>query len=145
VKAQVEASPSPPFRLVVRSNAAPIGAIFGGIGLLAAAAVGLLRLDRIPLTLCVFKGLTGLPCPTCGSTRALGRLFALDFADALAMNPFTTLVAVLVAAWAAADLVLLPRRQALDVEVSRPFAFALRVAALVLFLANWAYLIAAGR
>ena len=126
-------------------TAPPLGAIFGGIGLLAAAAVSLLRLDRIPLTLCVFKGLTGLPCPTCGSTRALGRLFALDFAGALAMNPFTTLVAVLVAGWAVADLALLPRRRALDLDVPKRLGFALRVVALVLFLANWVYLIAAGR
>jgi len=132
-------------RLVARSSAPPLGAIFGGIGLLAAAAVGLLRLDRIPLTLCVFKALTGLPCPTCGSTRALGRLFALDFAGALAMNPFTALVAVLVAGWAVADLALLPRRRALDLEVPKRLGFALRVGALVLFLANWVYLIAAGR
>jgi hypothetical protein len=130
---------------VVRSSAPPLGAIFGAIGLFAAALVGLLRLDRIPLPLCVFKGLTGLPCPTCGSTRALGRLFALDLAGAFAMNPFTTLVAVRVAAWAVADLALLPRRQALDLEVPRSLRFALRVAALVLFLANWVYLIAAGR
>jgi len=132
-------------RLVARSSAPPLGAIFGGIGLLAAAAVGLLRLDRIPLTLCVFKGLTGLPCPTCGSTRALGRLFALDFAGALGMNPFTTLVAVLVAGWAVADLALLPRRRALGLEVPKRLGFALRVGALVLVLANWVYLIAAGR
>jgi len=132
-------------RLVARSSAPPLGAIFGGIGLLAAAAVWLLRLDRIPLTLCVFKGLTGLPCPTCGSTRALGRLFALDFAGALAMNPFTTLVTVIVAAWAVADLALLPRRRALDLDVPKRLGFALRVGALILFLANWVYLIAAGR
>ena len=132
-------------RLVARSGAPPLGAIFGGLGLLAAAAVGLLRLDRIPLTLCVFKGLTGLPCPTCGSTRALGRLVALDFAGALAMNPFTTLVAALVAGWAVADLALLPRRRALHLEVPKPLGFALRVGALVLFLANWVYQIAAGR
>ena len=132
-------------RLVARSSAPPLGAIFGGIGLLAAAAVGLLRLDRIPLTLCVFKGLTGLPCPTCGSTRALGRLFALDFAGALGMNPFTTLVAVVVGAWAVADLALLPRRRALGLEVPKRLGFALRAGALVLFLANWVYLIGAGR
>ena len=47
--------------------------------------------------------------------------------------------------WAVADLVLLPRRRALGLEVPKPLGFALRVAALVLFLANWVYLIAAGR
>jgi hypothetical protein len=143
---QTVASPAgPSFRLVARSSAPSLGAIFGGVGLLAAFAVGLLHLDRIPLTLCVFKGLTDLPCPTCGSTRALGRLFALDFPGALAMNPFTTLVAVLVAGWALLDLALLPRGRALDLELPRPLAFALRVSALVLFLANWVYLIAVGR
>ena len=138
------ASGLPALRLVTAAGP-PLGVVFGGIGLAAAAAIGLLRLDRFPLTLCVFKGLTGLPCPTCGSTRALGRLFTLDFAGALAQNPFTTLVAVLVAAWAAADLALLPRRQAVGIEVSARLGFALRVAALVLFLANWVYLVAVGR
>jgi hypothetical protein len=139
------ASAGPPVRLVARPNAPPLGAIFGGIGLFAGAAVWLLRLDRIPLTLCVFKGLTGLPCPTCGSTRALGRLVALDFAGALAMNPFTTVVAVVLAAWGVADLALLSSRHAVGLEVSPRLGFALRVLALVLFLANWVYLVAAGR
>lgn len=138
------ASP-PPLRLTAQTGAPPLGAIFGAIGLVAGAAVWLLHLDRIPITLCLFKGLTGLPCPTCGSTRALGHLFALDFVGALRMNPFTTLAAVVIAAWAAADLALLPRRQALGLQVSPRLAFAFRVGALVLFVANWVYLVAAGR
>ena len=145
MKPETEVAPAgPPLRLVA-SPGPPLGAVFGAIGLAAAVAIRVLHLDRIPWTLCVFKGLFGLPCPTCGSTRALGRLSALDFAGALAMNPFTTLAAVVVAAWALADLALLPRGQALSVEASRPVAFALRVGALVLFLANWVYLLAAGR
>ena len=135
----------PAVRLSARASAPPLGAIFGAIGLIAAAAVRVLHLDRIPFSLCYFKAFTGLPCPTCGTTRALGRLFSFDFAGALRMNPFMTLLAVVVAAWAVADLALLPRRQALDVEVSPRVAFALRVGALVLFLASWVYLIAAGR
>jgi hypothetical protein len=130
-----------PVRLVVRPGAPPLGAIFGGIGLLAGGAIELLHLDRLPVNLCVFRGLTGLPCPTCGSTRALGRLFLLDFAGALALNPFTTAVALVVGAWALADLVLLPRRSALRIEVEARFAVRLRLAALVVFLANWAYLL----
>ena len=61
------------------------------------------------------------------------------------MKPGTTLVARCSCSWGLADLVLLPRRQALDLQVPWPFGFALRVAALVLFLANWVYLIGAGR
>ena len=132
-------------RLVTRPGAPPLGAAFGGIGLLAGTATVLLRLDRLPFTVCVFKGLSGLPCPTCGSTRALGRLFRLDFAGALALNPFTTLVAVVIAAWAVADLVLLPRRSALGLDVHPGLAFRLRLGAVVLFLANWVYLLIASR
>ncbi|HSD28768.1 MAG TPA: DUF2752 domain-containing protein [Vicinamibacteria bacterium] len=142
--AAARASP-PAVRLAARAGARPLGAIFGGIGLLAAGGVWLLRLDHLPLTFCLFKGLTGLPCPTCGSTRALGHLVALDFAGALRLNPFTTVLAVLVAAWAIADLALLPRGRALGLEVSPRLGFAIRVSALLLFLANWAYLVAAGR
>jgi hypothetical protein len=126
-------------------RAAPLGAIFGGIGLAAAAVVGVLGLDRVPLTFCVFKGLSGLPCPTCGSTRAVARLFDLDPAGAFAMNPFTTLVAVVIAAWAAVDLLLLPRGRALRVGLSRSVGNAFRIAAFAAFVANWIYLLAAGR
>jgi hypothetical protein len=146
VREEAEASPGDlPLRLVARPGAPPLGLVFGAIGLLGAAAVWLLRFDRIPLTLCLFKGLTGLPCPTCGSTRTLGRLFALDFAGALAMNPLTTVVAAVVSAWALADLALLPRRRALGLEIAPRFGRALRWVALLLFLANWAYLVTAGR
>jgi hypothetical protein len=132
-------------RVSAPAGSAPLGAIFGGIGLAAAAAIALLGLDRLPVAFCVFKGLTGLPCPTCGSTRALGRLFDLDPAGALGMNPFTTVVAVVLAAWAVVDLLLIPRGRALRVGVSPPLGRILRIAAFVAFLVNWMYLLMAGR
>jgi hypothetical protein len=135
----------PALQVAAVPRAAPLGAIFGGIGLAAAAVVGFLGLDRVPLTFCVFKGLSGLPCPTCGSTRAVARLFDLDPAGALAMNPFTTVVAVVIAAWAAVDLLLLPRGQALRVGLSRSVGNAFRIVAFIAFVANWVYLLAAGR
>jgi len=132
-------------RVSAVAGAPPLGAIFGGIGVAAAAVVGLLGLDRLPLTFCVFKGTSGLPCPTCGSTRAVARLFDMDLAGAIAMNPFTTLVAVVVAAWAISDLVLLPRRQSLRVGLSPLGVRWLRGLALAAFLANWVYLLVVGR
>jgi Protein of unknown function (DUF2752) len=123
----------------------PLGAVFGAIGGLGAAAVGLLGLDRIPFTVCLFKGLTGLPCPTCGSTRALGRLVHLDVAGALAMNPLTTLAVALLAIWALCDLGLLARGRALDLEMGRPLSRVVRLLAVAAVLMNWLYLLASGR
>jgi hypothetical protein len=39
----------------------------------------------------VFKGLTGIPCPTCGSTRSVVHLSHGDFLSAFVMNPLATL------------------------------------------------------
>lgn len=139
-----ELRPAAPLRFVSRSGP-PLGLIFAAIGALATVAVGLLHIDRLPIALCYVKALTRLPCPTCGSTRALGRLFALDLPGAFAMNPLAALAALVLAAWAAADLALLPRRRALGVRATPALGSALRLVAVFAVLANWAYLIAAGR
>lgn len=131
--------------LRARPGAAPLGAILGACALVAITMVALLHLDRLPFTLCVFKAATGLPCMTCGTTRALARLARLDLAGALAMNPLATLGTLTLAPWAAADLLLLPRGRALSLELSPAAARMARIAAVASVLANWAWLIAAGR
>jgi len=143
--AEDRASGGAAVRITLAAGRPPLGAIFGGIGLAAAAVVGLLGLDRLPITVCMFKGLTGLPCPTCGSTRAAARLFDLDLPGAMAMNPLAALVAVVIAAWAVADLALLPSRRSLRIELSPRLRYLLRAAILIAFFANWVYLLAAGR
>lgn len=49
----------------------------------------------LDLTVCVFKRVTGLPCPSCGTTRAVSYLFNGEIVKSLFLNPFGILVAVI--------------------------------------------------
>lgn len=131
--------------LRVRPGGVPVGAILAACALVAIGAIVVLHLDRLPFSLCVFKAVTGWPCMTCGTTRALARLARLDLAGALAMNPLAALGTLTLLPWAAADLALLPRGRALSLELSPAAARVARIAAVTAVLANWAWLVAAGR
>ncbi len=61
-------------------------------GLIAISCVGSLAypfLDArgIVHAECIFKGVTGLPCPTCGYSRAIGSLLAGDLVRSFLHNP----------------------------------------------------------
>ena len=132
-------------RLVARAGATPLGVIFLACGLIIAAVVGVLHLDRLPVTFCAFKAVTGLPCMSCGTTRAFARLYSLDLPGAVTMNPLSAAVALALVPWGIADLALLSKGRALVLEVSPKRAPFVRVTAVTLVFANWAYLIVAGR
>lgn len=132
-------------RLTATRGALPLGAILATLGAAASAAVGLLHLDALPWRLCVFKVVTGWPCLTCGSTRALGRLFALDPAGAFAMNPLAALLALALVPWGLADAALIGQGRALSLELTPRATLVARVLAVALVGANWAYLVIAGR
>ena len=55
----------------------------------------------LPVEVCVFKALTGLPCPTCGLTRALCHALRGDWAQSLAYHPAGLLLAAALTGWAA--------------------------------------------
>ena len=58
--------------------------------------------------LCPFRNVTGLPCPSCGSTHAVLKLLKLDWKGALYDNPLGYVVAaalVVLPAWILYDLV----------------------------------------
>lgn len=141
----MNAETAPAVRWSAPRGRLPLGAIFGGIALVGTAAVGLLGLDRLPFTACYFKAFTGLPCPSCGSTRTAACLAHGNLPAAFAMNPLAAAVLLALVAWAIADLVLMTRGRALGLEVSPRLGGPLRVAAVAVVLANWVYLIAAGR
>lgn len=46
-------------------------------------------------TVCLFKHVTGIPCPSCGSTRSVMSLAHGNFLESLAINPFGILVALI--------------------------------------------------
>lgn len=123
----------------------PLVALLGAAIVLGGVVASLLHLDRFPLPMCVFKAVTGVPCLTCGATRALVRLAHFDALGALAMNPLVALGALAMVPWAVADAALALRGRTLVLDVGPALGRLLRWSVLPLVLANWAFLIAAGR
>jgi hypothetical protein len=66
---------------------------------LAALLLAVLVLPWRPPTLCVLRGLTGIPCPFCGGTTAAVQLGRADLIGALRASPLAVLGAPLWAAW----------------------------------------------
>lgn len=57
----------------------------------------------------MIKDVTGYPCPSCGTTRAIKLLLQQRWIDSLSMNPFgfiVGLIMVIVPMWIVIDLVL---------------------------------------
>ena len=57
-------------------------------------------------SVCIFKEVTGLPCPSCGTTRSLLLLINGRFHESLMMNPFGVVLAlalVIVPLWIMID------------------------------------------
>ena len=112
-----------------------------GLVVIASISLRQLWLALTPfLPRCTFRRLTGLPCPTCGSTHAAvallhGRLFA-----ALAANPLVTILGVAFALGGLIAPVWALARGPVP-AVSGRLPVWVRVLAVVVILVNWAYLI----
>jgi hypothetical protein len=93
------------------------------------------------LPACPFRALTGIPCLSCGTTRAAAALLHADPVAALALNPLATLAGV---AFIGGGLVApLWALAALPVpQLGTPAPRAFRLALVLALLANWAWVIA---
>ncbi|HKD10635.1 MAG TPA: DUF2752 domain-containing protein [Thermoanaerobaculia bacterium] len=89
---------------------------------------------------CLFRSLTGFPCPTCGATHAVVALSQLHLASALGDNPLVAAgaIAFLLGGLAAGMAALAGR------PLREPTSFSLRfrLAAAGAVLGNWAWLLA---
>lgn len=119
------------------------GLIWRGIGAagMTAIAGALVVLWAFPwaagVLACPLKELTSIPCPTCGTTRALLALARGDVWSALRLQPLATAgvgLGLLASAWLAAGGRLPGRAH----SVLRPLA-------VVAIVANWLYLFLDGR
>lgn len=49
--------------------------------------------SKIDLTACLFKRITNIPCPSCGTTRAVQEIAQGNIISSLSINPFGIIVA----------------------------------------------------
>jgi len=116
--------------------------LWGGAALAGAAAAPFARAFASVLPGCLFRAVTGIPCPTCGGTRALLALARLDIPAALAWNPLVTLGALV---FVLGGVVALARAfGGRGVPDGPPPRWAGAAAGLA-FVANWAFVIVRGR
>lgn len=116
--------------------------LWGGAALACAAAAPFARDLSAGTPECAFRALTGVPCPTCGGTRAFLALANLDIPVALAWNPLVTLVAIV---FVVGGLIALVRAVSGRGIVDGPPPRWAGAAVALALAANWAFVVAAGR
>lgn len=93
------------------------------------------------LPFCALKAVTGSPCPTCGSTRAVDAIAAGDFVGGWLCNPFMVTAIVIGILWLALRLV---TGHSVMLVMNRRNRVVLWSVIAALFVGNWIYLIARG-
>jgi hypothetical protein len=120
--------------------------IWGSILLLAALLATAWLFSGIATPRCLLHAATGIPCPTCGMTRATWHLLHGEIGRAFLLNPLMTgalLGAALYVCYAA--VVVIGRLPRLRLEaLTKTEANLVRIAAIGLLAANWLYLIGRG-
>lgn len=101
------------------------------------------------VTICVLKNISGIPCPSCGSTRAVLSIIKGKFSTALYTNPFgfiIGLILLITPLWLVTDLIskkntLFLFYKKIELFLSKPQFY---LPLIILVLANWAWNIAKG-
>jgi Protein of unknown function (DUF2752) len=119
------------------------GIIYGGVSLVALFMARTMPVLSLAPP-CIFRALTGIPCPTCGATHSVVHLAQGEVSAAFMMNPLTTVcltAAVIVFFYSLVALSFdLPK---INIKLSLKEETTLRVSVIILILVQWVYLITA--
>ena len=131
-----------PLRFVEAQRRLPLSAWAIGIVVIWLSAVALYTalaraVENAP-SLCLFRNVTNLPCPTCGTTRATLAFARGDILSGVLYNPFVVTVLLIGLTLCAVQWGLRKRIEIALSPGTKRFGWALVT---VLFLGNWAYLI----
>jgi hypothetical protein len=117
---------------------------------LAGAALSVLWVaaghEELPRVICPFRHLTGIPCLTCGGTRALLALTRGEVQAAFLWNPLVAVFAIAAATWLLyAAVVTVLRAPRVRVRLAERDRVLFRAAAWAAIAGNWVFLILQGR
>jgi hypothetical protein len=117
---------------------------------LAGAALSVLWVaaghEELPRVICPFRHLTGIPCLTCGGTRALLALTRGEVQAAFLWNPLVAVFAIAAAIWLLyAAVVTVLRAPRVRVRLAERDRVLFRAAAWAAIAGNWVFLILQGR
>jgi Protein of unknown function (DUF2752) len=116
-------------------------ALLWGVAAASALLLGPFWLAVAPLLpACPFRAMTGIPCPTCGTTHAAIALMHGRLGAALAANPLMTMAGLGFLAGGAAAPVWAALRWPVP-EIPAPLPRWTRAAIVAALLASWAFLI----
>jgi hypothetical protein len=91
-----------------------------------------------PVQLCLFKRLTGIPCPTCGFTRGVISLLGGHITQAWLCNPLLYFVLALFLAATAVQVIW---ARSIRINLTGKERSAAWILGVLLFIANWIYVI----
>ena len=123
-----------------RSPSAPQRIVLAGLGLSLAYALVQRTTDAPSLT-CLFRAVTGIECPTCGTTRSLMALLVGDVPRALAVNPLVALLAFTGAGFALNAAAQLALGRGLVIELARAEQWVAALGFTALVGLNWLYVL----
>lgn len=117
-------------------------AVWGSMALALLATAILYPFDRYPLVVCWFHNATGIPCPSCGATRAFVQMIHGHFVEGFAYNPLGAVFFIACAAFVPyAIFAIFAKKRRLRFSLDPRDRIPAVILILLLIAANWAYLV----